>query len=206
MFYPYSSKYDAFLAGRAKLSPSEARGLALFEAPEKGNCASCHISQRANNGAPPEFTDYGLIAIGVPRNRAIPANADPNHFDLGLCGPDRTDFRDRAEYCGLFKTPSLRNVTRRQVFMHNGVFHTLKQVMDFYVERDTDPSKWYPRNPDGTVDKYDDLPAAYHDNVNVDPPFDRKPGDKPALDAAEIDDVIAFLGTLTDGYTPPKRP
>jgi len=206
VFYPYSSKYDAFLAGRAKLSPSEARGLALFEAPEKGNCASCHISQRANNGAPPEFTDYGLIAIGVPRNRAIPANADPNHFDLGLCGPDRTDFRDRAEYCGLFKTPSLRNVTRRQVFMHNGVFHTLKQVMDFYVERDTDPSKWYPRNPDGTVDKYDDLPAAYHDNVNVDPPFDRKPGDKPALDAAEIDDVIAFLGTLTDGYTPPKRP
>ena len=90
--------------------------------------------------------------------------------------------------------------------MHNGVFHTLKQVMDFYVERDTDPSKWYPRNPDGTVDKYDDLPAAYHDNVNVDPPFDRKPGDKPALDAAEIDDVIAFLGALTDGYTPPKRP
>jgi len=206
VFYPYSSKYDAFLAGKAKLSPAEARGLALFEDPEKGNCASCHISQRANNGAPPEFTDYGLIAIGVPRNRAIPANADPAHFDLGLCGPDRTDFRDRAEYCGLFKTPSLRNVTRRQVFMHNGVFHSLKQVMEFYVERDTDPGKWYPRNADGTVDKYDDLPAVYHDNVNLDPPFDRKPGDKPALDAAEIDDVIAFLGTLNDGYTPPKRP
>ena len=206
VFYPYSAKYDAFLAGKAKLSPAEARGLALFEDPAKGNCASCHISQRANNGAPPEFTDYGLIAIGVPRNRAIPANADPEHFDLGLCGPDRTDFRDRAEYCGLFKTPSLRNVARRQVFMHNGLFHTLKQVMEFYVERDTDPGKWYPRNPDGTVDKYDDLPAIYHDNINTDPPFDRKPGDKPALDAAEIDDVIAFLGTLNDGYTPPKRP
>ena len=206
VFYPYSSKYDAYLAGKAKLSPAETRGLALFEDPEKGNCASCHISQRANNGAPPEFTDYGLIAIGVPRNRAIPANADPQHFDLGLCGPDRTDFRDRAEYCGLFKTPSLRNVTRRQVFMHNGVFHSLKQVMEFYVERDTDPGKWYPRNADGTVEKYDDLPAVYHDNVNVDPPFDRKPGDKPALDAAEIDDIIQFLGTLNDGYKPPKRP
>jgi len=206
VFYPYSSKYDAYLAGKVTLSAAEARGLALFEDPEKGNCASCHISRRANNGAPPEFTDYGLIAIGVPRNRAIPANADPQHFDLGLCGPDRTDFRDRADYCGLFKTPSLRNVTRRQVFMHNGVFHTLKQVMEFYVERDTDPGKWYARNPDGSVDKYDDLPATYHDNVNVDPPFDRKPGDKPALDAAEIDDVIAFLGTLNDGYKPPKRP
>ena len=206
VFYPYSSKYDAFLAGNATLSDAEARGLALFEDPDKGNCASCHISQRANNGAPPEFTDYGLIAIGVPRNRTIPANADPRHFDLGLCGPERTDFRDRPEYCGLFKTPSLRNVAQRQVFMHNGVFHTLRQVMEFYVERDTDPGKWYPRNADGVAEKYDDLPAAYRDNVNVDPPFDRKPGQTPALDAAEIDDVIAFLGTLTDGYQAPKRP
>ena len=206
VFYPYSSKYDAFLAGKAVLSPAEARGLKLFEDPDKGNCASCHLSQRANNGAPPEFTDYGLIAIGVPRNRTIPANADPNYFDLGLCGPVRTDFRDRPEYCGLFKTPSLRNVMQRKVFMHNGVFHSLKQVMEFYVERDTDPGKWYGRNADGTVDKYDDLPAAYHDNVNVDPPFDRKPGQAPALDAQEIDDVIAFLGTLDDGYQTAKRP
>jgi len=206
VFYPYSSKYDAFLAGKAALSPAEARGLKLFEDPDKGNCASCHLSQRANNGAPPEFTDYGLIAIGVPRNRAIPANADPTYFDLGLCGPVRTDFRDRSDYCGLFKTPSLRNVTQRKVFMHNGVFLSLKQVMEFYVERDTDPGKWYGRNADGTVDKYDDLPAAYHDNVNTDPPFDRKPGQAPALDAAEIDDVIAFLGTLNDGYQAPKRP
>ena len=206
VFYPYSSKYDAVLAGKAKLSPAEARGLALFEDPDKGNCSSCHISQRANNGSPPEFTDYGLIAIGVPRNRAIPANDDPAHFDLGLCGPDRTDFRDRAEYCGLFKTPSLRNVALRQSFMHNGVFHSLREVMAFYVERDTDPGKWYAHQSDGTVEKYDDLPAAYHDNVNTDPPFDRKPGQAPALDAAEIDDVIAFLGTLTDGYKTPKRP
>ena len=206
VFYPYSSKYDAYLAGKAKLSPAEARGLALFEDPDKGNCASCHISQRANNGAPPEFTDYGLIAIGVPRNRAIPANADPTHFDLGLCGPLRTDFHDRPEYCGLFKTPSLRNVARRQVFMHNGVFHSLKQVMEFYVERDTDPGKWYARNTDGSVDKYDDLPATYRGNVNTDPPFDRKPGEAPALDAQEIADVIAFLGTLNDGYHTPKRP
>lgn len=206
VFYPYSSKYDAYLAGKAELSPAEARGLALFEDPEKGNCANCHISQPSSNGAPPQFTDDGLIAIGVPRNRAIPANADPRHFDLGLCGPDRTDFRDRAEYCGLFKTPSLRNVTLRQTFMHNGAFHSLREVMEFYVQRDTDPGKWYGRKPDGTVDKYDDLPAVYHDNVNTDPPFDRKPGQAPALDAQEIDDVIAFLGTLTDGYKVPKRP
>ena len=142
----------------------------------------------------------------MPRNRAIPVNGDPAHFDLGLCGPDRTDFLDRADYCGLFKTPSLRNVALRQSFMHNGVFHSLREVMEFYVERDTDPGKWYAHRADGTVEKYDDLPVIYHGNVNVDPPFDRKPGQPPALDAQEIGDVIAFLGTLTDGYKVPKRP
>ncbi|HWK47669.1 MAG TPA: cytochrome c peroxidase [Stellaceae bacterium] len=201
-FYPYSSKYDAYLASKVALSAAEARGLKLFEDPQKGNCASCHLSQRSNNGAPPQFTDYGLIALGVPRNRAIPANRDPAHVDLGLCGPERTDFTDRADYCGRFKTPSLRNVALRQSFMHNGVFHSLREVMEFYVQRDTDPGKWYARKVDGTVDKFDDLPPAYRENVNTDPPFDRHPGDEPALNAQEIDDVIAFLGTLTDA---PKK-
>lgn len=199
-FYPYSSKYDAYLAGTAQLTAQEKRGLALFNDPDKGNCASCHISQRGNDGTPPQFTDYGLIALGVPRNPAIPANADPAFFDLGLCGPLRTDLRGRAEYCGLFRTPSLRNTARRNTFFHNGVFHTLKDVIEFYVERDTDPAKWYAKNADGSVRKFDDLPAAYHDNIAMDPPFGGKPGDKPALSGAEIDDVIAFLHTLNDGY------
>ena len=56
-FYPYSSKFDAVLAGRATLTSQEAHGLKLFEEPTKGNCASCHISQRGNDGTPPQFTD-----------------------------------------------------------------------------------------------------------------------------------------------------
>ena len=145
-FYPYSSKYDAYLAGKAELTASEARGLALFNDPEKGNCAHCHLSARSNDGAPPQFTDYGLIALGVPRNPAIPANADPSFHDLGLCGPLRRDLAGRGEYCGLFRTPTLRNVALRRAFFHNGVFHTLRQVLEFYVERDTNPEKWYPRD------------------------------------------------------------
>lgn len=203
-FYPYTSKYDAYLAGTAELSPQEARGLALFNDPGKGNCAQCHISKRGNDGTPPQFTDYGLIALGVPRNPAIPANADLAYHDLGLCGPLRADLAHHADYCGLFKTPSLRNVALRQSFFHNGVFHSLRQVVEFYVQRDTDPGKWYARNPDGSVDKFDDLPAQYHANINLDPPFDRHLGEKPALDDGEIDDVIAFLETLTDGYSPGK--
>jgi len=204
-FYPYSSKYDAFLAGNAKLSPAEARGLALFQDPAKGNCAQCHISKRGNDGTPPQFTDYGMIALGVPRNRDIPANADPNYFDLGLCGPLRTDLASHKEYCGLFKTPSLRNVAMRKTFFHNGVFHSLRQAIEFYVERDTDPGKWYARKSSGGVNKYDDLPAIYRGNVNTDPPFGGKPGDRPALDEAEIGDLIAFLQTLNDGYRPGKK-
>ncbi|QIG93912.1 cytochrome-c peroxidase [Bradyrhizobium sp. 6(2017)] len=203
-FYPYSSKYDAMLAGKAELTPAEARGLDLFNAANKGNCASCHISRRGNDGTPPQFTDYGLIALGVPRNPDIPANKDPAYFDLGLCGPLRTDFLKREDYCGLFRTPTLRNVALRQTFFHNGAVHSLRDSVRFYVERETRPERWYPRNADGSIDKYDDLPDRPKANVCMDPPFDRKAGDEPALTSAEIDDVVAFLGTLTDGYQPAK--
>ncbi|HVV60736.1 MAG TPA: cytochrome c peroxidase [Pseudolabrys sp.] len=201
-FYPYSSKYDAYLAGKAKLSAQEARGLALFKDETKGNCSTCHRSEPDNDGTPPQFTDFGMIAIGVPRNNAIPANADPNYFDLGLCGPLRTDLRGRPEYCGLFRTPSLRNVALRKTFFHNGQTHSLRDAVAFYVERDINPGKWYPRNPDGSIRKYDDLPAAYQGNINNEPPFGQKPGEKPRLSDAEIDDIVAFLRTLTDGYAP----
>ncbi|WP_426420273.1 cytochrome-c peroxidase [Bradyrhizobium genosp. A] len=197
-FYPYSSRYDAYLAGRAQLSPQEMRGLALFNDPAKGNCASCHRSAPGNDGTPPQFTDYGLIAIGVPRNRNIAANADPNYYDLGACGPLRSDLAGRGEFCGLFRTPSLRNVARRKTFFHNGRVHSLHEAVAFYVERDTNPDKWYPRDANGKVRKYDDVPVQYHRNINSEPPFGARPADQPALSASEIDDVVAFLKTLSD--------
>ena len=199
-FYPYSSRYDAYLAGREQLSAQEKRGLAAFNDPAKGNCGSCHRSEPGNDGTPPQFTDYGLLAIGVPRNNDIPANADPHFYDLGACGPLRSDLSGRGEYCGLFRTPSLRNVALRQTFFHNGIVHSLREAIAFYVQRDTDPGKWYPRDASGRVRKYDDLPARYHHNINDDPPFGSRPGNQPALTSSEIDDIVAFLNTLTDGY------
>jgi cytochrome c peroxidase len=193
-FYPYSSKYDASLRGQVALSAQERRGLALFEDPAKGNCARCHISRRGLNGTLPQFTDYGFIALGVPRNRTLPANADPAYVDLGLCGPIRTDLLGKAAYCGRFMTPTLRNVAMRQTFFHNGVVHSLREAVAFYAQRDTSPEKWYPHG------RFDDLPAAYHGNVDREPPFGRRPGEPPALTEAEIDDVVAFLETLTDGF------
>ena len=200
-FNAFNSKYDAFLRGSAKLTEQELRGLALYNAPAKGNCAACHPSSRAADGSLPLFTDFSYDNLGVPRNPELLRNADPAYFDLGLC--QRADLAGRADLCGAFKVPSLRNVALRQAFFHNGRFKSLKEALTFYVQRDTAPAKWYPRAADGTVRKFDDLPAAYARNVNVsEAPYNRRPGEAPALGDAEIDDVIAFLKTLNDGYTP----
>lgn len=213
-FAPFSSRYDEYLRGRVVLTPQEARGLALFEDKGKGNCASCHVSA-VKRGAFPLFTDMGHIAIGVPRNPAIAANRDPGFHDLGLCGPLRTDLKDHAEYCGLFKTPSLRNVATRQAFFHNGAMHSLEQAVRFYAQRDTNPERFYPRDAKGRVRKYDDLPVRYRRNLNVEPPFGGTPGGRPSLSEQDIQDVVAFLRTLNDAPAatqtgvrafPPPRP
>ena len=149
----------------------------------------------------PLFTDSTYDNLGVPRNPELSRNDDPQHFDLGLCQLE--DLSSHPELCGAFKVPSLRNVAVRKVFFHNGFFTSLKEVVTFYVQRDTNPEKWYPLNPDGTVNKFDDLPPSYRSNVNTEEaPYDRQPGEEPALSESEIDDVVAFLETLTDGYSP----
>jgi cytochrome c peroxidase len=117
---PFDSKFDYFLAGAVQLTNQEMRGLALFNDPTKGNCAACHSSARLPDGTPPLFTDFTFDNLGVPRNADIPANADPDHFDLGLCGPDRTDLAERTDLCGAFKVPTLRNVALTAPYFHNG--------------------------------------------------------------------------------------
>jgi cytochrome c peroxidase len=196
-FFPYSSRYDAYLRGDIDLTEQEERGADLFKDPDKGNCASCHLGT-SRDGVPPPFTDFDFVNVGVPRNPRLPANADPRYFDLGLCGPNRRDLTQKRELCGFFRSPTVRNTAVREAFFHNGVYTTLRQVMDFYNERDLHPEKFYSRNADGSVHRYDDMPPGYPDDIDHDPPLDRKPGQKPALTDADIDDIIAFLKTLTD--------
>ena len=202
-FHPYTSKYDYWLEGKARLSETELRGLRLFNDPEKANCAGCHTAEPSPDRRPPMFTDTQYEALGAPRNVALVDTKDPNFFDLGVCGPVRKDIADQTQFCGMFKTPTLRNTAVRRTFLHNGVFHTLQEVMDFYNFRDTNPEKVYPVGADGKVQKYNDIPAQYHANVDVtDPPFNRHPGETPAMTAQDETDIIAFLQTLNDGYKP----
>ena len=202
-FRPFSSKYDAFLRGNAALTATEQRGLALFNSPAKGNCAACHPSARSADGSLPLFTDFSYDNLGVPRNPALLQNVDPSSFDLGLCARPDGSLASRSDLCGAFKVPSLRNVALRGAYFHNGRFSSLREVLQFYVQRDTRPERWYPLRADGTPDKFNDLPTAWRSNVNTrEAPYNRRLGQAPALDEAEIDELLAFLLTLNDGYRP----
>src|SRR6202012_418496 len=110
----------------------------------------CHFDGPGmNDGSTGMFTDYSFEGIGVPRNAEIPANHVASYVDLGICGPAR---RDRLQpktggpspHCGIFKTPTLRNVATRHAFLHNRVMHSVEQAVRFYDTRDTMPELWYP--------------------------------------------------------------
>ncbi|HEX3757440.1 MAG TPA: cytochrome c peroxidase [Kofleriaceae bacterium] len=228
-FHPYSSKYDRHLFHQAggEFTPAEERGFQVFVDQKTANCSGCHYAHASkDDGAPPQFTDFSFEAIGVPRNPRIPANRDRNHVDLGLCGPLRDDHARFPEFCGLFKTPSLRNVATRRALFHNGVIHSLDQAVRFYNTRDTRPELWYPTvggrarpRPDasfpryglittqyvgGTVQKLDDLPATYHNNLDKQMPLDgRAAGSEPPMTEQQVTDLICFLRTLTDADQAP---
>ena len=234
-FHPFSSKYDAFVTGKTQLSAQELRGLAAFNDPSRGNCAACHPSTSGDGVTPPLFTDFSYDNLGVPRNTAIEANNDATtlsyvptnssdgvhrYYDLGICGPLRDDGgKNLSGSCGQFKVPSLRNIALTAPYFHNGRFASLVDAVTFYVQRDTNPEKFYPVSGP-LVTKFDDLPglyggqfvvdlsapgsdAGYVGNVNtLEIPYNRLLGDAPALSATDINDVVAFLCTLTDGFDP----
>src|SRR5262249_7490920 len=129
-FHPYTSKYDHWLEGKASLSEAEMRGYRLFNDPDKANCGGWPPSEPTRDGRPPVFTDFQYEALGGPRNPALADTREAQYFDLGVCGPIRTDVKDQTQYCGMFRTPTLRNTAIRRVFFHNGAFRTLQEVMD----------------------------------------------------------------------------
>jgi cytochrome c peroxidase len=192
---PFSSKFDDYVRGHAQLTEQEALGLKLFKDSAKGGCSGCHkMNDRNADPRASLFTDYGFDAVGAPRNRALPATRDPAYHDLGLCERKGGEYANKTEeFCGKFRAPSLRNVAARSAYMHNGSFKSLRDVVAFYATRSTNPERWYKGG------EFDDLPAKYHDNVNVEKaPYNRRRGDAPPLDDREIDAIVAFLGTLTD--------
>lgn len=180
----FSSKYDYYLAGMVALSDQEMTGLQLFNDPLAGNCAACHPSTAGPYGDQPLFTDFSYDNLGVPKNWDNPFLYMPrgfnrdgaNYIDYGLGGR----LNDPAEF-GKFKVPTLRNIAVTPPYMHNGLFATLTEVVDFYNTRDV--GDW-------------DAPEVA-ENVNTD-----ELGNL-GLTSEEVDAIVAFMMTLTDGYMLP---
>ncbi len=194
---PASSKYDAYVRGLATLTEPERRGLEVFKDRRRGACAGCHrMAETSSNPAESMFTDYGYDAVALPRNRDVPAGRPPASPDLGLCArpAGRAAPSTDERFCSAFRTPSLRNVAVRESFGHNGVYKHLRDVLAFYNLRAAAPQRIYPAG-----ETFDDVPPRYRGNVNVfSPIYNRRVGSPPPLSDQDVDDLIAFLGTLTD--------
>jgi len=178
---PFRSRYDQWLRGETELSKQELRGLMLFEAEDKGNCAACHPSRPAEDGSPPLFTDFTYDNLGTPLNPenpfyTLPLELNPDGFAFVDLGLGKT-VNDPAQN-GKFRVPTLRNVAITPPYMHNGVFKTLFSVVAFYNTRDV--AEW----PAPEVSA----------NVNME-----ELGEM-GLTNQELEDLVVFLRTLTDHW------
>ena len=118
------SRFDEYMLGnKSKLSASEKKGFNLFAG--KAKCATCHFIPLFNGLVPPEFTETETEVLGVPATKAK-TNAKLD-TDSGKYAISNSIIHQYA-----FKTPTLRNVELTGPYMHNGVFTTLEEVMDFY--------------------------------------------------------------------------
>ncbi|MFC4230677.1 cytochrome-c peroxidase [Parasediminibacterium paludis] len=178
---PFTSKYDYYLKGQAKLNAQELRGLQLFNDSAKSKCANCHISEPDPISGKVLFTDFTYDNIGVPKNPAnpfytLPTTFNPlgnNAIDYGLGG-----FLNNPTHYGKFKVPTLRNSAISAPYFHNGFYNTLEEVVHFYNKRDVEP---FP-------------PAEITATVN------RTEVGNLHLTAQEEKDIVAFIKTLTDGF------
>ena len=197
-FAPFDSKYDHVLAGTASLTASEKRGLAIFEDPARGNCASCHPSRPGVDGSPPMFTNFTYANLGIPRYANNLYFVQPAPLN-----PDGAAFRDRglghtlgdAAQDGKFRTPTLRNIARTAPYGHNGYFANLSYFLDFLNTRDIGSTTV------GTCSRSPDAPAAicqWPAPELANASLDHRVGHL-QLSQQDIDDLVAFLETLTDG-------
>ena len=183
---PFTSKYDYWLKGQAKLTAEEQLGRALFIG--KAKCSDCHPIK----GKQPLFTDFTFDNLGIPKNLANPATiADPTWADPGLGG-----FLQSAGYVasvylpemGKHKVPTLRNVDKRsnpdlvKAYGHNGYFKSLEEVVHFYNTRDVPDAGW------PLPEVADNVNTAEMGNLRL----------SPREEAA----IVAFMKTLSDGYVP----
>lgn len=167
----FESPWDRFARGdRDALSPQARRGFNLYMG--KGGCANCHFAPLFNGTLPPRYERTEIEVLGIPaqpmKSRQGRFIADALDADSGRMAVDHAAPSFRG-----FKTPTLRNVALTAPYMHNGVFATLEEVMDFY-------------DVGGGV------------GLGLDVPNQTLAPDSLHLSGEEKRDLIAFLHALTD--------
>ncbi|GGF17418.1 cytochrome-c peroxidase [Flavobacterium limi] len=117
----FDSRFDLYMRGESNLSDEEKLGFNLFAG--KAKCATCHFIPLFNGTVPPNYSKTEQEVIGTPKNKT----AKEISPDLGKYNQFKMDQLKNA-----FKTPSIRNAAKTAPYMHNGVFTTLEEVVDFY--------------------------------------------------------------------------
>jgi cytochrome c peroxidase len=219
---PFTSKFDAVLAGKAQFTTQEQAGYDLFRG--KAQCNACH--RDGGPGEDPLFTDFTASNIGTPANPRLPYYAENRPDALGyVANPAGSSFVDGGVGCFLtnahllshpsavdhrwlklapgnqarIQVPTLRNVDKRpypafvKAYMHNGYFTSLKAIVHFYNTRDILPRCQSHDVGEGTTC----WPAPEStDNMNT-----SRVG-RLGLTDAEEDAIVRFMQTLTDGFMP----
>ncbi|MDH7445821.1 cytochrome-c peroxidase [Aquimarina sp. 2201CG14-23] len=162
---PFNSKFDRNINGiENSLTINEINGYNLFNG--KAKCATCHFAPLFNGTVPPDYKESEIELIGVPATNDT-VNAIISK-DLG-----RYEVYKTPERKHFFKTPTVRNSGKTGPYMHNGVYNTLEEVMDFY-------------NRGGGA------------GIGIDLQYQTLPSDRLNLTEQEINDIIAFIKSLND--------
>jgi cytochrome c peroxidase len=202
----FSSKYDNYLKGKAKLSAKEQKGLELFKG--KAKCANCHITESLKDGVPPLFTDFTFDNLGLPKNPQNPwysMDTTLNKDGVNWIDPGLADFlKEMPQYAmyagenyGKHQVPTLRNVDKRphsgfvKAFGHNGYFKSLEEIVHFYNTRDVLPSSKAVPDPKPGINCWPEPEVM--ENMN------KAELGNLGLTPEEESAIVEFMKTLSDG-------
>lgn len=162
VFRPFDAPIDDYWAGQTEaLSLAQRRGLKVFE--NEGKCANCHWTS-ISEWPKPLLTDSGYDNVGAP--------------GVGQRDPGLGGVTGLKEELGFFKVPTLRNIALTAPYFHNGSIKSLREVIEFYNQRDVEQGRWEPPHYPGTMNR-EDL------------------GDL-KLTQQQVDDLVALMEAFTD--------
>ena len=194
------------------LTNTELQGLAIFNDPNRADCASCHTLEPGHDGYP-LFTDFGYDNIGVPKNPenpfySMPAAWNPdgeNWVDYGLGSYLKSAGYEPQVYepeMGKFKVPTLRNVDLRpspdvvKAYTHNGYFKSLEDLVFFY--------HWRAMMDNGGCMGGGGMGGGMgcENMATTFPPPEVDQNRTPLgmFPRPQVDNIVLFLKTLSDGY------